>query len=178
MATVPSTPPILTLSILLMTALLVVPTAAAAGPGDGCSDRYFEASAGPVTVISRDSCSYEVTIDPDWRPPISVTDAQAPTGVAIPDADCYRWYWEIPVGPVKVVSRDSCSYSVEENEAWTPGELIATGDAGPDCMPRYWEQDVGPYTIVSRSSCQYAIEENEDWTGPNPGGPEDIITPG
>lgn len=169
---------ILTAAALMLTAVLAAPAAAADGPEPECYERYMEATAGPITVVSRDSCSYEVTIDPDWQPPVSWTDGDGAATPASPELNCYQWYWEVPVGPVKIVSRDSCTYSVEENEDWEGvGQYIATGQSGPDCMPRYWEQDAGPYTIVSKNTCHYTIEENEDWDGPSPGGPGDLFQP-
>lgn len=46
--------------------------------------------------------------------PAAVAKPGGPGGPGGPN--CYDWYWEIDLGPVEVVSRNSCSYAVEESD--------------------------------------------------------------
>lgn len=56
---------ILTVATLLGIALT---PAATAGPDPNCMPVYREYNAGPITVVQRSTCQYEVHYDEDWEP--------------------------------------------------------------------------------------------------------------
>jgi len=185
-----------------LAALGFAPVATSA-PSAECMDRYWEADVGPVTVVSRDSCSYEVYFNDgaftttsaaaapcvDATPPGAsdfgskfCVNAKGPCYVTEerttiygsetycrvgrgPSAasserpfECYQVYNEWTVGPVSVVSPDSCTYNVYVNGQPVEGYLTGSkaASAGP-CMYRYAEYNVGDVKVVSRSTCEYQV---------------------
>ncbi|MEA3203048.1 MAG: hypothetical protein QOI63_718 [Thermoplasmata archaeon] len=83
---------------------------------------------------------------------------------APPEPQCLQYYSEREVGPVKVVSRDSChtTYSLcgrtlgDALAAPQPLDCLAiTAPQGspPACYEQYSKTTVGPVTYIRRNSC-------------------------
>ncbi len=93
--------------------------------------------------------------------PAAAADPSPPT-----EPPCKDRYWELDLGPVEVVSRDSCSYSVEESDDGE-GPIPEPPAAQPGCTVDGKQVD-----------CSELWDELEPWLycpGPNPlcwnGGP-------
>jgi hypothetical protein len=87
--------------------------------------------------------------------------AVAPTVGARPtEPQCLQYYSEREVGPVKIVSRDSCHTEYYLCDR-TLGEAIdapldcmmTTQAPQPQCYQVYTRYDVGPITYIRRNSC-------------------------
>ncbi|HWG91868.1 MAG TPA: hypothetical protein VNZ52_13545 [Candidatus Thermoplasmatota archaeon] len=111
-----------------LVAVVFVAPAATAGPGDrACMERYAEWTVGPLTVVSRDTCTYEVYYNGQ---PVELTSTNAANPLKDysydPESGCFVWAPE------------------NTDDA---GSALCVNTTGPCYVSYTWITIAGPYTI-------------------------------